>query len=151
MNHIELNFLNEENNYCCICLNTNDYKYITLECCGKTIHLDCIIDWLITETNIDYKCPRCRKSIKISKNISIGNIIDYIITKKNKISRNKYDSLLQNLYDVTIFQNDSENQSDSSRYDSIIQIYNNKLKMVCLCVVLIGVIFILFVYYSMLN
>lgn len=148
---IELNLFNNKDinnneNYCCICLNTYNYKFIKLECCNKDIHYECVIDWVITETNINYKCPICRKRIQLNNSITFGNIIDYIIIKKKMITTKKFDFLVNNLYNVNFLDIDSQ-----SNNDNMIEIYNNKLKMLCLGILIISSIFVFFMYYSIFN
>jgi hypothetical protein len=51
---------------CCICLEADDFKYDVLRCCGKQMHRECYIDWILHK-GTQATCPMCRHSIDINK------------------------------------------------------------------------------------
>ena len=95
---MEMDNLNE---YCCICINTYEYQYCKLSCCRQSIHNLCLIDWILSENNVLYKCPICRKQIDIKNSITIGTIIDHINNREEPISTDKFDLIVQKLYPNT--------------------------------------------------
>ena len=101
---------------CCICLNTFNYEFITTNCCIKNIHKNCLMDWILSEYNIDIKCPMCRIQLKNVKDmISYKEFKDYICT----IIQTEYlKTNLENVYSVNI-QNKHE-----KFIDIINQLYN---------------------------
>jgi hypothetical protein len=113
---LELNTLvtlnnNDDENYCCICLNTENDKYVSLQCCNKTIHYECIMVWMITKNNINYKCPICRKQIQLNDSVTLGNLIDYINTKQQVITKTRMYELIRNLYSNTYISNTLSEQN----------------------------------------
>lgn len=67
------NILNEENgftseNYCVICLNTENDNYITFDC-NHSFHVSCIEKWI----NYELYCPICRNKLELSNNSLLNN------------------------------------------------------------------------------
>lgn len=90
--------INGDNNveYCCICINTNNDNFIKLRCCNQSIHENCVIEFITNINNNIYKCPTCRKNLDVP--ISFGKIIDYISEKRESISKEKIQNVIINLY-----------------------------------------------------
>jgi hypothetical protein len=66
---------------CCICLNTFDYEFIITNCCKKYIHKICLMDWILSDFNINIKCSMCRIKLKnLKQMISYEEFKTYIYT-----------------------------------------------------------------------
>lgn len=157
---IEMSCVNNQNgrnnsneDYCCICLNTYDYIYNKLQCCQQTIHENCLIEWILSDNNVLYRCPICRNKININEKITIGKIIDYINTQEQCISKEKLQSILHSLYTNTnlrlllLEENFSEDQSHDDRLQLINNV-NNRLKGLIIFIVGICIMFIMIIFYT---
>jgi hypothetical protein len=90
---------------CCICLNTFDYEFIITNCCKKNIHKICLMDWILSDYNINIKCSMCRIELKnIKEMISYEEFKNYIHTI---IQKEYYKSNLESLFLINI-QNKEE-------------------------------------------
>lgn len=147
-NSFELTNINED--LCCICLNTYNYNWITLKCCGQKIHDECLMDWLIIDTNINYKCPICRKSIQLDEIITLGTFIDYINNKNIVVTKKKVESLISKLYNETTIGTILIEINEIREYnqDNLIDVYSNRFRILLICTLLISIVLVIFIYYS---
>ena len=94
----------DKNVYCCICLNTDVNRQVTLpsndlqfnypdfikmDCCNQQIHKNCFLDWIIhpIKTNKKYDnkfhCIICKtKIVNLQNTIPIGDFINFIENTK---------------------------------------------------------------------
>lgn len=83
---ISINMVDIDEIECCICLNTFDYEFIITNCCKKNIHKICLMDWILSDYNINIKCSMCRIEFKNIKEMisyeEFKNYIDTIIQKE---------------------------------------------------------------------
>jgi hypothetical protein len=63
---------------CCICLNTFDYEFIITNCCKKNIHKICLMDWILSDYNININCSMCRQEVK-----NVKEMISYVELKQH--------------------------------------------------------------------
>ena len=96
----ELNLNSSNHAFCCVCLNTSDYKFIKLKCCNQEIHKKCVIEWITSPQNRIINCPICRKQMDISFSnfVTLGEIIDEVNKKDKLLSKQKFDQIIQTLY-----------------------------------------------------
>lgn len=81
IDRISINMLHIDEIECCICLNTFDYEFIITNCCKKNIHKNCLMDWILSDYNINIKCSMCRIEFKnIKEMISYHEFKNYIHT-----------------------------------------------------------------------
>jgi len=67
----------DDDEECCICLNTLDNVYVVLDCCKKQLHKQCLISWMCYGNYIELRCPMCRVEISnITELVSYNDIMD---------------------------------------------------------------------------
>jgi len=107
---------------CCICLNTFDYEFIITNCCKKNIHKICLMDWILSDYNINIKCSMCRIEFKkLKEMISYEEFKDYIRTI---IQKEYAKSNLESLSLINI-------QNKQDKYMEIINVLYDYTKMEC--------------------
>ena len=76
INKTLLTIRDDESDYCCICINTENDIFVKLKCCNQSIHETSIIEFITSINNELYNCPICRKHLNTQ--VSFGKLIDYI-------------------------------------------------------------------------
>lgn len=155
MDHIiELNNFNDQDE-CCICLNTldkkNDIEYITLDCCKKNIHKGCFITWICSGYYVSLKCPMCRANItNINEMISLREIYNMNMTLNNNtlsVIREYYrDDELYHIYNININYNRNNTNNNNNIRDRVILLDRSLIKSLCVFIfILVLCIIILFI------
>jgi hypothetical protein len=96
INKTLLTIRDDESDYCCICINTENDIFVKLKCCNQSIHETCIIEFITSINNELYNCPICRKHLNTQ--VSFGKLIDYINENFELISKDKIQNIILNLY-----------------------------------------------------
>ena len=101
LSEIDVDSMNyfDENEECCICLNTLNsnerslnsnerslnsnerslyLEYITLDCCKKNLHKQCLISWICYGNYVELNCPMCREEMS-----NIKDIVSYMDIMNN--------------------------------------------------------------------
>lgn len=120
---ISINMIHIDEIECCICLNTFNYEFIITNCCKKNIHKICLMDWILSDYNINIKCSMCRIELQnIKEMISYEEFKDYIHTiiqkeySKSNLERissinihnkkQKFIEIIDKLYNYNTIDND---------------------------------------------
>jgi hypothetical protein len=98
VNYMNINYI-DENEECCICLNTlnsnerslytnesTSTERITLDCCKKHLHKQCLISWICYGNYTELNCPMCR--VEISNITDIVSYMDIMNNINGNISNN---------------------------------------------------------------
>jgi hypothetical protein len=124
-NKVDVTTGGDTNEICCICLNTNKFDFIILNCCKQSIHRDCLVEWICYEQNNSSNCAICRQEIVLLQNmITQGSFIDcinkyyaneefgYIISKADilRIFNKYYNDL--HFTKITIISNNDTSSDD---------------------------------------
>ena len=94
---------------CVICMENFDItnkqiKVGKLDCCDHLFHYDCILTWLVTETN---SCPLCKK--KVTELIYVNPPINFNGTKIKKIKNKSIIPIDRQKYNIYNYLNTGKN------------------------------------------
>jgi hypothetical protein len=111
----------EDDKYCCICLNTYyTSNFIKLDCCKQSLHKKCFIELIIY---YNLKCPICRYNIDNLENkiefIEFLNTLDMIIKSGVNLETIKVNNVLHIFYNSKLL--------DYLSYDKQINSNNNNI------------------------
>ena len=139
--HIQINYDTE----CPICFDNiyNNSGYINLECCKKSVHLNCLITWYCSSvTNLCFLCKQennfCKELVSenglTTTNVNNSHSNNNIELRENQTIRNPDENSSTNLTNIIVQPNTRTN---------VLQ--NIKRSFICACCCMSSIVFIVLV------